>query len=155
MPTVHFKTQPYLALRATYGTTPWPDSDLALLPSYAKQPLATLLGQSIAADFQLLSAAALKSQNEELAESSGSFSSEWLVFAYSGQGDFWLLHKHRNETGFYSHDTETYAPSTVDELRLKLEEWLVVADLFQQFDTLAQTTPTAFTKEYLLQPKYR
>lgn len=43
----------------------------------------------------------------------------------------------------------------MDELHLKLEEWLVVADLFQQFDLLSQTTPTALTREYTLKMAYK
>lgn len=88
MSITYFTIQPYSALLAAYGMKPCLDSDLAVFPSYAKQPLAALLGQTIGEDFQLLPPAALKSQNGDLAESSGSFSSEWLVFACSGQGDF-------------------------------------------------------------------
>ncbi|MGI4735839.1 MAG: hypothetical protein ACRYG7_11750 [Janthinobacterium lividum] len=151
----YFITQRYPALLGTYGTEPFSESDLAMLPSYAKQPLAALLGVSMAADFQLLSPASLSSQNLELAESSGSFSGQWLVFAYSGQGDFWLLHKHRNETGFYDHQAENYTLPNVTELHLKLAEWLLVADLFQQFDVLTETTPTAFTRAYTLKTAYK
>jgi hypothetical protein len=155
MALAHFTTQSYPTLRAAYGTRSWREADLALLPSYAKPPLATLLGQPIAEDFQLLSPAALHGQNEELTNSSRAVARQWLVFACSGQGDDWLLHKHRNETGFYDHNTEQYPLSTVAELHLPLEAWVIGADLFQQFDTLLQTTPTAFTREYRLKPAYK
>lgn len=150
-----FTAQAYPTLLATYGTGPWREADLAMLPSYAKPALATLLGQTIAEDFQLLSPASLHGQNEELAKSSSAVASQWLVFAYSGQGDYWLLHKQRNETGFYDHNTEQDALSAGAALQLPLEAWVIVADLFQQFDTLVQTTPTAFTREYRLQPAYK
>jgi hypothetical protein len=155
MALAHFTTQSYPTLLAAYGTNSWREADLARLPSYAKPTLATLLGQTIAEDFQLLSPAALHWQNEELAKSSRAVARQWLVFACSGQGDYWLLHKHRNETGFYDHNTEQVALSTVAELHLPLEAWVIVADLFQQFDTLVQTTPTAFTQEYRLKPAYQ
>lgn len=150
-----FTAQAYPTLLATYGTGPWREADLAMLPSYAKPALATLLGQTIAEDFQLLSPASLHGQNEELAKSSSAVASQWLVFACSGQGDYWLLHKQRNETGFYDHNTEQDALSAGAALQLPLEAWVIVADLFRQFDTLVQTTPTAFTREYRLQPAYK
>jgi hypothetical protein len=155
MTILYFTKQSYPALLAAYGTTAWRESDLALLPSYARFPLATLLGQPIAEDFQLLSPAALHQQNRELAENKAAFSRQWLVFACSGQGDYWLLHRHRNETGFYDHDCEHYDLSTVNELHLRVEDWVIVADLFQQFDRLLQTTPTAFTLDYRLTPAYQ
>lgn len=150
-----FTAQAYPTLLATYGTGPWREADLAMLPSYAKPALATLLGQTIAEDFQLLSPASLHGQNEELAKSSSAVASQWLVFACSGQGDYWLLHKQRNETGFYDHNTEQDALSAGAALQLPLEAWVIVADLFRQFDNLVQTTPTAFTREYRLQPAYK
>jgi hypothetical protein len=155
MSSAYFRTPPYPALLGAYETEPFPESDLAILPAYARCVLAPLFGVSMAADFQLLSPAALRSQHSELVESSGSFLEQWLVFAYSGQGDFWLLHNHRNETGFYDHNAEHCALSNVQELHLKLSEWLRVADLFQQFDVLTETTPTAFTRAYTLKTAYK
>lgn len=155
MSSAYFSTPPYPALLKAYATQPFPESDLAMLPFYARHALGALLGVSMAADFQLLSPAALRSQHSELAESSGSFSGQWLVFAYSGQGDFWLLHRHRNETGFYDHDAEACTLPNVRELHLKLSEWLRVADLFQQLDVLTETMPMAFTRAYTLKPTYK
>lgn len=155
MSSTYFSTPRYPTPLGVNGPELSPQADLALLPSYARQLLVPLLGMSLSADFQLLYPTSLRSQNSELAESSSSFSGEWLVFAYSGQGDFWLLHKHRNETGFYDHNAEDCALPHVTELHLELAQWLLVADLFQQFDALVETMPTAFTNAYTLKPAYK
>ncbi len=151
----YFKKQPYPAVLAPYGANTATSDDLAILPGYARQWLTRLLGITIAEDFQVLSSVAMINQNNELAANSDSFSQDWLVFAYSGQGDFWLLHKQLNEIGFYDHNVESYALNNVDKLGIKVEDWLVVGDLFQQFDLLDETNPTAFNLDYTLKLAYK
>lgn len=151
----YFSRRPFAALCSAYGAAGAVAAAPTLLPEYARQTLSPLLGVALAEDFHVLSPETLVSQNAELAETRAACSADWLVFAYSGQGDSWLLHKQQNETGFYDHNQEDYSRTSVRRLHLPLEGWVEVADLFRQFDVLNETTPEAFTQGYALQPAYK
>lgn len=130
-------------------------SNLSLLPSYARGLLGTMLNAKIAEDFQILSLASMDSQNADLPMDSDGFSSTWFVFAYSGQGDFWLLKKEHDEIGFYDHNLENYSLASVEELHITLEEWIIAGDLFHQFDLLNETNPGAFNRNFTLKSPYK
>ena len=125
------------------------------IPTYARSTLQALAGATLADDFQLLAPGAALEQTRDLAGTPGSFADHWLVFAYSGQGDFWLLEQAHNNVGFYDHSQEDYRPENVRSLGITLEEWVVLADLWRQFDVLHETTPAAFNRDFTLKPEYK
>jgi hypothetical protein len=146
----YFRKNQYTTVIADYSKGNSNESELALLPEYARQLLTMLLDVKIAEDFQILSPSSIDSQNAELPVGNDTLSLHWLVFAYSGQGDFWLLHKKQNEIGFYDHNKENYALNSADNIYMNLQDWLVVGDLYRQFDLLNETDPTAFNRDYTL-----
>jgi hypothetical protein len=151
----YFRKNQYTNVIAEYGKGNANESELALLPEYARQFLIMLLDIKIAEDFQILSPLSIISQNAELPVGNDTLSLHWLVFAYSGQGDFWLLHKKQNEIGFYDHNKENYALSNIHKLYMNLQDWLVVGDLYRQFDLLNETEPAAFNRDYTLKAPYK
>jgi hypothetical protein len=60
------------------------------------------------------------------------------------------LHKKQNEIGFYDHNNENYALNSADNIYMNLQDWLIVGDLYRQFDLLNETDPTAFNRDYTL-----
>ncbi|OON69093.1 hypothetical protein [Hymenobacter sp. CRA2] len=149
----YFQKRDYAAILAEHSTNA--TSDTAGLPDYAGPLLRNLAGAALADDFQLLEPEVAAEQTQDVASTPGSFADQWVVFAYSGQGDFWLLDRTRNNVGFYDHNQEDYRPENVVSLDITLEDWVVLADLWRQFDALNETNPAAFNRDFTLKPDYR
>jgi hypothetical protein len=62
----YFRKNQYTTVIADYSKENSNESELALLPEYARQLLTTLLDVKIAEDFQILSPISIASQNAEL-----------------------------------------------------------------------------------------
>jgi hypothetical protein len=125
------------------------------IPNYVNYILQVLLGINIAEDFQVADEEFIKNETENISCIRNSFTDKWIVFALSGQGDYWLLHKTKNTVGFYDHNKEDFAVNNVQELGITVEEWVVLGDLFHQYDLLNEFNPSAFNDNYILKPKYK
>ena len=149
----YFQKRDYAVILAEHSTDA--TFKTTYLPDYALQLLQNVAGTALAEDFQLLDLEEAVEQTQDIADMPGSFADQWVVFAYSGQGDFWLLDRMRNNVGFCDHNQEDYRPENVVSLDITLENWVVLADLWRQFDSLNETNPAAFKRDFTLQPDYR
>jgi hypothetical protein len=140
-----------LAEHDTFGN----NSFIPKVPSYAEYILHSLLGANLAEDFQIADKEFIIDENEKISSISNSFTSQWLVFALSGQGDYWLLSNTQNTVGFYDHNKESFVISNVQKLEVTLEDWVVLGDLFHQYDLLNEFNPAAFNDDYTLRHEYR
>jgi hypothetical protein len=128
---------------------------LPKVPSYAEYILHNLPGTSIAEDFQIADKEFIINENEKISSISDNFISQWLVFALSGQGDYWLLNNIQNTVGFYDHNKEDFSISNVQKIEITLEDWIVLGDLFHQYDLLNEFNPGAFNDNYTLKQECR
>jgi hypothetical protein len=125
------------------------------IPSYANYILQVLLGINLAEDFQIADEEFIKNENQNISYIRNSFTDKWIAFALSGQGDYWLLHKTKNTVGFYDHNKEDFAVNNIQELGITVEEWIVLGDLFHQYDLLNEFNPSAFNDNYTLKSEYK
>ena len=125
------------------------------IPGYANYILQVLLGVNLAEDFQVADEEFIKNENQNISSVHNSFTDKWIAFGLSGQGDYWLLNKTQNTVGFYDHNKEDFAINNVQELGITVEEWIVLGDLFHQYDLLNEFNPLAFDDDYNLKQEYR
>jgi hypothetical protein len=57
--------------------------------------------------------------------------------------------------GFYDHNQEDYRPENVLGLAITLDDWVVLAGLWQPFDALPETNPAGFHRDFTLKPGYK
>lgn len=105
------------------------------LPEYANKILSTLIGVELAIDFSVCDAEYFKKYNEFLYSECPAAKDVWVVFATSGQGDFWLLKSKENFIGYYEHNDEDLRLSSIKSMNLVLEQWVVLADIIAQLET--------------------
>lgn len=151
----YFKRKPYEVIIAEHPMLLEDSGTIDFLPNYAWEVFGHFSGIELGDDFQVLNLGVATQQNAHLTNEEGSFSAEWAVFALSGQGDFWLVNKHRDDVGFYDHNQENYLLLNVVSIDLTISNWVVLGDLFHQFDLLNENNPEAFNRNFTLKPEYR
>lgn len=151
----YFKRRLYEEIIAEYPIILEGPGTINFLPDYAREVFERFSGVELGDDFQVLDLGVATQQNAHLANERDSFSTDWAVFAFSGQGDFWLLNKHKDDIGFYDHNQESYSLLNVVSIELTIRNWVVLGDLFHQFDLLNENNPQAFSSDFSLKPDYR
>lgn len=104
-------------------------------PPYANKILSHLIGVELASDFSVCNAEYLKKYNDFLYSECPAAKGVWMVFATSGQGDFWLLKCEENTLGYYEHNDEDLQLSNIKSMSVGLEQWVVLADIIAQLET--------------------
>ncbi|MDU8351130.1 hypothetical protein RYA05_04370 [Pseudomonas syringae pv. actinidiae] len=109
-------------------------SPLMGVPGYAVDTLQGLSGVELASDFIICESSNQEDYQELLGSVSSGDHHHWVVFAASGQGDLWLLSKTDNLVGYYDHNHEGLKRDAISKTGIRLEVWVVLADLIRQLE---------------------
>ncbi|SEH86973.1 hypothetical protein NLK61_13890 [Pseudomonas fuscovaginae UPB0736] len=110
-----------------------------LTPEYAAPLLSQLIGQELASDFIVCDLTYFKKYNDFLYSECPEAKGVWVVFATSGQGDFWLLNYSKNLIGYYEHNDENLSLENIKNMRFDLKTWIILADLIHQLELKSES----------------